>query len=197
MKRNSLIIISAFLLSILFISSSCKKTKTDMEPVASSEQLPAITQTGANTFGCLINGNVWLPKGYDGSFSNSRINIDPTFIDGDLTIRVYRIIDGVNYSITLASDSIKNVGNYLIKSNSRAFFVLGKYKSDLSIEYCSVYSSNYNTNNPFNINGFIKVTRYDLVNKIFSGEFEVTFNNTACGLGDPVKITSGRFDYKL
>ncbi len=185
-------IISVFL---LFISNSCKKTKTD--PVSPTDQLPAITQTGANTFGCLINGIVWMPKGYDGSFSNSRINIDPTFVDGDMTIRVYRIIDGLKYNITLASDSIKNVGTYLIKSNSRAFFVFGKYKSDLSIEYCSVYSSDYNTNNPFNINGFIKVTRYDLVNKIFSGEFEITFNNTACGFGDPVKITSGRFDYKL
>ena len=46
-------------LAILLIAASCKKTKTESE---SPDQLPPITQTGANTFGCLINGNVWLPK---------------------------------------------------------------------------------------------------------------------------------------
>jgi hypothetical protein len=29
----------------------------------SKEQLPAITQTGANTFGCYVNGEIFLPRG--------------------------------------------------------------------------------------------------------------------------------------
>lgn len=188
--------ISVFLLSILFISISCKKTKNNPETITPTEQLPAITQTGANTFGCLINGNVWLPKGYDGTFTNSRINIDPTFVDGDMTIRVYRINNGILEDMSLASDSIKSIGTYLFKTLSRAKFRFAKYKSDLSVAYCASDNGNIGGNSS-NINGFIKVTRYDLVNKIFSGEFEVTFNNASCGLGDPVKITGGRFDYKL
>jgi hypothetical protein len=98
--------------------------------------------------------------------------------------------------MSLSSDSIKNVGTYLFKTLSRAKFIFAKYKSDISILYCDSDNGNIG-GNPNNINGFIKVTRYDLVNKIFSGEFEITFNNTICGLGDPVKITNGRFDYKL
>ena len=104
-------------LAILLIAASCKKTKTESE---SPDQLPPITQTGANTFGCLINGNVWLPKGYDGRFVNSRITIDPTYADGDLTIKVYRLEGGFRHSITLTSDSIKAVGIYMINTNSKA-----------------------------------------------------------------------------
>ncbi|MGH2649337.1 MAG: hypothetical protein ACRDE8_17285, partial [Ginsengibacter sp.] len=50
------------LVSLIFISltaGECKKHKPG-NPV---DQLPPATQTGANTFGCLINGEVFLPKG--------------------------------------------------------------------------------------------------------------------------------------
>jgi len=47
------------LLSIIILSTilavSCQQ-----EEIAPPE-LPPITQEGANTFGCLINGEVWLP----------------------------------------------------------------------------------------------------------------------------------------
>lgn len=33
-----------------------KPTKTELE------KLPPITQIGANTFGCLINGKAWIPE---------------------------------------------------------------------------------------------------------------------------------------
>jgi hypothetical protein len=179
-------------LAILLTAASCKKNNNN----SATDQLPPITQTGANTFGCLINGNVWLPKGYDGRFVNSRITIDPSYADGDLTIRTYRIEGDKRYSITLSSDSIKNIGLYQIKSYSRCKFVFGKNASDFSISYCSVTNSN-GIGNPNNIDGYLKITKYDLVNRIFSGEFEVSFNNTDCGFGDPVRITQGRFDYRL
>jgi len=54
MKNILLLTISFFLLS-----SSCKKNK----PTNPVDQLPPETQTGANTFGCLINGEVFKPGG--------------------------------------------------------------------------------------------------------------------------------------
>ena len=176
------------------IFAACKKVKTDATTIIEEEKLPPITQTGANTFGCLINGKVWLPKGFDGNFTNSRINIDPTFIDGDLTIRTYKIDVGTINDLSIGSDSIKAVGIYPIGKFNRAKFVIQKAKSDLTVMYCLTNCSIISENVPI---GFIKVTRYDLVNKIFSGEFEFTFNNTDCGYGTPVKITAGRFDYRL
>ena len=179
--------------AIVLCSSQCKKTTNN----PATDQLPPITQTGANTFGCLINGNVWLPKGYDGSFLNSRITIDPSYSDGDMTIRTYRLDGDYLVDLSISSDSIRGGGVYPIKSNSSATINFIKYKRDLnSTIVCQVFKGAI-SGNPNNINGFIKVTRYDLTNRIFSGEFEITFNNTDCGFGDPVKITQGRFDYKL
>jgi len=43
----------------------------------------------------------------------------------------------------------------------------------------------------------MKITRYDLVNKIFSGEFEFQFVNPNCGHGDTIFIKQGRFDLKF
>lgn len=48
-----------FLLLILF---SCSKNDDD----GTSSNLPEITSEGANTFGCYINGQVFLPKNGDG-----------------------------------------------------------------------------------------------------------------------------------
>ena len=193
MKKYS--IFCFLLVALLSCLTGCKKSTTDT-PVTNIETLPPITQNGANTFGCLLNGKIWLPKGFDGNFTNSRINIDPTFMDGDLTVRVYRIIDGIKYTMTISSDSIKSTGTYLFKTLSRAKFRFGKYKSDLSIEYCNTDNGNLG-GNPNNVEGFIKITRYDLVNRIFSGEFELAFNNDDCGYGNQIKLSGGRFDYKL
>jgi len=51
-------------MSALF--ATCKKKDPPIGTNAIA-QLPPITTTGANTFGCLVNGEVWLPKG---SFPN-------------------------------------------------------------------------------------------------------------------------------
>ncbi len=177
------------LIALLTIFASCKKDKTNNE-----DKLPPITQNGANTFGCLINGAVFIPKGYDGNFANSRITVDPGFADGDLTITVYKINNGVKLTMTITSDSIKNIGTFQIgkDSTTRAKFILQKRTIDFATNFCTVdpYSLS-------NITGFVRIIKYDLINRIFSGEFEINFNNADCGFGDPVKITQGRFDYKL
>jgi hypothetical protein len=51
-------IILVLFCSFLLLSASCKKEKSN--PI---DNLPPATQTGANTFGCLVNGEAFLPKG--------------------------------------------------------------------------------------------------------------------------------------
>jgi hypothetical protein len=183
------------LCSILLFSSQCKKTKTD-ETNIELEKLPPITQTGSNTFGCLLNGIAWVPKGTDGSIPNSKLTIDNTTPNGTFILINYRVFDNFKDRITFYSDSIKGVGTYPIKTGSKTWLTYGKYKPDNSSIYCEFDNSSYG-GNPFNIDGYIKITRYDVVNKIYSGEFEISFINNTCELGSPVKITAGRFDYKL
>ena len=49
----------SFVLLIICCVISCKKDKSS--PPSSKPILPAETQVGKNTFGCLLNGEVWLP----------------------------------------------------------------------------------------------------------------------------------------
>ena len=57
MKYKLLLLTSLFFISLT--ASECKKHKTGNP----ADQLPPETQTGKNTFGYLINGEVFLPKG--------------------------------------------------------------------------------------------------------------------------------------
>ena len=51
-------------LCLLFITTLILSCSDDdnLEPTVIETELPPITQTGENTFGCLINGNVFVPK---------------------------------------------------------------------------------------------------------------------------------------
>ena len=56
--------ICLYVMLVMFAScNSCKKELTTEDLVA---QLPPATQTGANTFGCLIDGKPYVPNGYTG-----------------------------------------------------------------------------------------------------------------------------------
>ena len=71
MKNLFLLLITTFTLSC------CNK---DDNPFSGKEQLPAETQTGANTVGCLVNGQVYLPSQ---SGINSPINCKYEYIDNE------------------------------------------------------------------------------------------------------------------
>lgn len=53
---KSFLIIAA---GLVLLSSGCRKNK----PVNPIDQLPPETQTGANTFGCLVDGEIFKPGG--------------------------------------------------------------------------------------------------------------------------------------
>ncbi|MBQ0767738.1 MAG: hypothetical protein KBT58_00490, partial [Bizionia sp.] len=46
--------------ALLLIVSNCNKNDDD-QPTNPIDQLPPATQTGANTFGCLLDGEPFLP----------------------------------------------------------------------------------------------------------------------------------------
>ena len=177
-------------LLLFFCFAQCKKHRDT--PKTELEKLPPITQTGANTFGCLLNGNAWTPIGYSSPYPNYRVIVDPAFSDGNLDIRVYRIINGIREDISIASDSIKAIGLYKIADNGRTQHRFQKSSEDLSTPYCEIYYGGI-----FHRQGYLKITKYDLINGIVSGEFEIKAINVDCGYGDTIKITIGRFDKKL
>jgi len=54
---------------LAFLAISCSKEK-DPNDSSQQDELPPITQTGAYTFGCLLDGEVWIPKHYSNSIVN-------------------------------------------------------------------------------------------------------------------------------
>src|SRR5690554_6526 len=74
MKKALIILIMA--LPILALVGCNKDDDKPLDPV---DLLPLATQTGANTVGCLVNGEAFLPKG--GGMSGNK-NCFYQFVDG-------------------------------------------------------------------------------------------------------------------
>ena len=171
----------ALLLFALLGLSQCKKN--DPAPV---DQLPPATQTGANTFGCLVNGQVWLPKGNNGN-ANCTLSYDPTFLKGTLNVTTYRYTgSGATdlQSIVLYSDSLKTVGRYALTKLGHQEGLYHDFKT--GCDY-SGHGRNY-------CRGTLTITRLDLAAGIVAGTFAFTVYKPDC---DSVQVTQGRFDKKI
>ena len=189
MKNKQLMPLCVAIL-LCFCFAHCKKTKTDI-PLTELEKLPPITQTGANTFGCLVDGVAWLPNGNrpQNGGPNIQVYVDPTFQGGRFSIT------GNKY----------NEQNQYIGIGSFRCTTSGLYNFDSSFNglqfYRNIPNSNYvdYSTNDFGIykKGFINITKYDLSTGIFSGTFEGRLYKLNGSYGDTIKITNGRFDVKL
>lgn len=164
----------------LLLLAQCKKA--DPDPVSA---LPPETQTGAGTFGCLLNGQPWTLQGNDGT-SNYTLYYDPIYKGGNLGIKVYRLQNGFFQDIILGGDSIPSVGIYSLGKAPRSIFYFDSQKSMACQEYTG-QQGQYRR-------GVLTITRLDRAAGIVSGTFAFTLYKPGC---DSVRITQGRFDRKL
>ena len=170
------------LLAALLGLSQCKK-KSDPAPM---DQLPPITQTGANTFGCLVNGQAWMPKGYNGT-SNYSVSYDKGINGGIFSLQTYRYPDASNTFQSIALDVSSNlqVGSYSFQNPQRTRAVFNDtgrcYWS--SADSATIYRR-----------GTLTISRLDLQAGIISGTFAFTLYKPGC---DSIRVTQGRFDKKL
>lgn len=174
-----------FLCSLL-IGSSCRKHK----PIDPVSQLPPETQTGANTFGCLVNGQVFKPGG--AQLSGGSLSCNYQFVNGGYYFRLAAISrnnnTGESKSIGLFTDSlrIEQGIEYIFSApqiKGGAYAVYGYSKPTPMTIY------DYETNQIYN--GTVLVKKLDTVNQIISGTFRFKAVSTN---SDTVKITDGRFD---
>lgn len=156
--------------------------KTDPDPAS---QLPPATQTGANTFGCLVNGQVWTPAGYDGT-SNYSISVDPTYRGGNVDIRAYRYTNKLAQSFIFGGDDIPQVGTYSLNTNPRSIFFTDMHLASA----CQDFDGSLGQYR----RGTLTITRLDLQSGIISGTFAFTLAKSGC---DTIKVTQGCFDKKL
>jgi len=172
---------TAALLAALLTLSQCKKDNAD--PL---DKLPPATQTGANTFGCLINGQAWTPKGYNGA-PNYSVSYDPSYRNGTLNVSAYRYTGtGANdfQTVGFFSDSLRSIGSYplTIVGHQEAVFI------DL------VTGCRFQSRDNHYRRGTLTITRLDLQAGVISGTFAFTLYKPGC---DSIRVTNGRFDKKL
>jgi len=171
------------LLTASLLLSQCKKDNAD--PL---DKLPPATQTGANTFGCLVNGQAWTPQGNDGT-ANYTVSYD-TFSDGGILQIVTYKIYGSNptdfQTLSLWAKQINGVGTYSFLNKRAAIARYSDVKTSCfwrSADSTTVYQS-----------GALTITRLDLTAGVISGTFAFTLYKPGC---DSIRVTNGRFDKKL
>ncbi|WP_324671848.1 hypothetical protein [Hymenobacter sp. GOD-10R] len=167
------------LLSVNILFVQCHK-KHDPTPL---EQLPPATQTGAETFGCLLNGQAWKPKGFNGT-GNYSVDYDPGYQGGTLNIFTYRLEQKGDQHIVLYSDSLTRVGIYPLTRRHHSGALFSDEKTGCE----------FLQDGPQYQAGALTITRLDLTAGIIAGTFHFKLYQPGC---DSVIITEGRFDKKL
>ncbi|MBX0291430.1 hypothetical protein K3G63_13345 [Hymenobacter sp. HSC-4F20] len=174
------------LLSSLSVLVACAKKDASPE-----SQLPPVTQTGANTFGCLVNGKVWTPNGGDGNqVGNLVVSYDKTTAGGVLDIRTYRYTDvkkpNTQQYMILFVRQLHGPGTYSFKRNQHSRAYLHDFKTNC-------YFSSQDSATTYR-NGSLTLTRLDEAAGIVSGTFHYTLYTPGC---DSLKVTQGRFDCRM
>jgi hypothetical protein len=176
---------------LLFATASCFKPKLPVFSQAPQvDVLPPITQTGQNTIGCLVNGEVFLPKNYNAPLKA----VGVTYFSHKLHINFSRQkkLDGLNQGIIIeVLDPIVFEGgriNLNLYNNHGAVYrdeeKCGDYKTMDSAMHA-----------PGGGSGILTISHLDTIKHIICGTFSIKFNkpNTQAGC-DTIRITEGRFD---
>ena len=153
-------------------------------PATPESQLPPATQTGAHTFGCLLNGQPWTPSSNYG-VANYRLIYDPAYAGGDLEVRIYRLNQTVNQYFLINSTQINKAGSYYLNGITSGIYYSTGVKGPCY---------EYNNSAGAATQGQLIITKLDLAAGIVSGTFAFRLWQPGC---DTVKVTAGRFDYKL
>lgn len=154
-------------------------------------ELPEATQTGANTFGCKIDGSFWVPAGF-GIVPTASI-LEARFMPGrDLIINARNFSSSpVETELELFVKNAKAPGTYLLNTNvsyptivaSYGYYVHRKITPDNEWITSGEYT------------GSITITKIDTVNGFVSGNFAfhaINLYNTP----QSMNITEGRFDVR-
>lgn len=183
-----------FLLIGMISLNSC--SKDDDEPLTPEQQLPPITTTGANTFGCLIDGVLFVPR------NGTDVNDYAMFFWGgypsstdyyEIDIRDYKSEHTASLLIHLQSVHQQGTGQYNVKESNGFSNIDGNNHTYMHCRIWRPNINNYQWYLSFNNSGVVNITKYDFINHIISGTFSGKVRNYYLP-HDTIQITNGRFD---
>jgi hypothetical protein len=184
MKTKQLLLPILLLAFIMLTANCCEK---DDDP----PQLPPITQTGEETFGCMVNGELWLPHG---SFSRPATWVKLSVESINLPYRFWQISaeqgggSSVYFRIT---ENIMKEGTIPLLDKST--------ENKDSVIYASFYSTTVEPGKTlFEVksieSGELIISKLDTINRIISGTFYFDAYNPD---GLKIEVREGRFDLKI
>jgi len=175
MKKLLITLLPFYFLAI----NACSKDDKPENPV---DALPPITQTGENTFACLVNGKPF--------FSSSDRRAFYTYADGAYTLS----ISGSRYD-DIGLRSIHLTGLDVANGVTEGAYALQTRKSGgYSAEYLIGGGIDLDVGTTDENPGLLTITHFDLDEFIVSGTFEFTVEDDE---GNVYEITDGRFDLKF
>ena len=160
--------------SLIVLLVSCEGCKDDPEPIPEIQKLPPATQTGARTFGCLIDGKAWVVTGY--------VEVFAMYQEGIPSILAEQRRNTIDRAISIEiSNADLQPGTYELTKLPEGRGVL----SELFMKNCGYETSN-------ETRGTLTINHFDPEKLIVSGTFE--FEAFSSGCNELVKVTEGRFD---
>ncbi len=163
---------------------SCKKEITE---------LPEPTQTGANTFGAKVNGQLWIPQGF---------GIVPTapLLEARYEPGRTVVINARNFArqpleteFEIYLLHVTAPGTYQLNANTEKYpYPSGNYAYYVERKIHPI--NEWITNTQYT--GRVEITKADTVNRIISGTFEFQAADMN-GTSQPLSVTEGRFDVKV
>jgi hypothetical protein len=179
--RSLKLLLTSCIALILFTFSQCKKNKTE-EP-----QLPPETTIGAMTFGCKVNGKVFVPK--DG---NGRPGLFVQYVNLGAGV-------GGGWHLNIPAYNYSTKRGVSIETDSLLLLEGMTYEFNTTIGTANAF---YRENIPNGVNvyqklgsdlGSLTIKKHDQVQRILSGTFSFVGTD---GNGIKVNITEGRFDIR-
>ena len=187
---------------LLFLSILSLMACSSDDTTTSQQKLPPATTTGANTFGCLIDGKILLPR------SGNTSQINP--LSGARLFGGYESFD--YYELEIIDYKSSKGGGLFFHMHNTPTISMGTYNIDesngfTSIDglehhylYCDIYSTKTNSYQrylSYNNSGNFTLTKLTLgggnVGTIISGTFNCKVRNINDST-DEIEITDGRFD---
>ena len=175
-----------FLLFATLFATACadddlqpRRNETDLEAL---NRLVPITQTGAGTFGCLVNGELWIPEvdGASDVAADALLDNDRTLVE--LTLRKEPLSDSRDQNMVIGC-RFEETG--LDKGLTSYSFFLDRGKENS----CRIIELDTNQTN------YLIVDLLDDNTKVISGTFQCVFKEPDCP-DTKIEITEGRFDLR-
>ncbi len=189
------------LIAILFFAS-CSKKEDEPQLQTPQDQLPAITISGANTAGCIINGKVLIPKNGSQAIGvpkiyglnwDAGINFWPNKNDYfQLEIANKKDINSLGIILWIKNMQNGN-GDYIINQSNGELYMNGPNNNQIiaGIKENGIYKTYWSGTN----SGTITITRSELAVgiSIYSGTFHCTLYNKD-NPSEIIQVIDGRFD---